>query len=99
MSLSIHVTSVPISASTTTANAALPTSTAKYLRFVNGSTALAYINAGVDNTVAATSANIACRPSGEVILERNPNTDLFAAVLLSTGTGTVTVSPCAQAEV
>lgn len=98
MSLSVHSVSIAISASTTTASGALPLSSAKYLRFVNGSTALAYCNAG-GSGVTATAANIACRPSGEVILERDVNADIYAAVLLSASTGTVTVSPCEQSEV
>lgn len=97
--LNVHSPSVAISASTTTANGALPNSTAAFIRVINGSTAVAYINAGADNTVAATNANIAVRPSGEAIFQRNPNTDLYVAALLSTGTGIVAVSNCDQSEI
>ena len=96
MSINIHTTGTPISASTTTATAALAQSSAKYIRVVNGTTSLAYVNAGATG-VTATSANIAVAPNGTEIFERDPNVDVAVAVLLVTGTGIVSFSPCAQA--
>jgi tRNA A37 threonylcarbamoyladenosine synthetase subunit TsaC/SUA5/YrdC len=98
MAIDIHTAGIAISASTSTARGVLPLSPSSFVRVVNGSTSLAYINAG-DGSVNATSANIALEPSGVVILKRNPNTDTNVAVLLVTGTGIVSASPVSQSEV
>lgn len=96
MSINIHTVATPISASTSTATAALSQSSAKYIRVVNGTTSLAYVNAGATG-VTATSANMAIGPSATEIFERDPNADVAVAVLLVAGTGIVSFSPCAQA--
>lgn len=90
---SIHKASVEITASTTTANAALPVGDAsKYIRVVNSTNGIAYVNAGLDNTVAATAANVAVRPGGEAIFERSSSGDNYVAVMLSNGATTGRVS-------
>ncbi len=98
MAIDIHTPAVAISASTSSARGVVPLSPSSFVRVVNGSTSLAYINAG-GGSVTATSANIALAPSGEVILKRDPNTDTNVAVLLVTGTGIVSASPVSQSEV
>ena len=98
MAISIKTVNTPISASTTTATGALTQSSAKYIRVVNGTTSLAYVNAGATG-VTATSANMAVAPYGTEIFERNPDTDVAVAVLLVTGTGIVSFSPCAQSAI
>lgn len=83
---SIHKAGIEIAASTTTANAAFPAGdNSAFVRIVNGTNGIAYVNAGADNTVTATAANIAVRPQGEAIFGRNPNTDAYLAVILSAG--------------
>lgn len=91
MALNVHITATPIPASTTSAQGTLTPSSSKYIRVVNGSTALCYVNAGANPT--ATSANPAVGPNATEYFERDPNTDAVVAVLLSTGTGQVSVSP------
>lgn len=98
MSINIHTINTPISASTSTATAALAQSSAKYIRVVNGTTSLAYVNAGATG-VTATSANIAIAPSATEIFERNPDADVAVAVLLVSGTGIVSFTPCAQSAI
>lgn len=85
----IHSIGTPISASTSSARAAIPAaSSGNYIRVVNGTTSIAYVNAG-DVTVTATSANFPVEPYGAVNLQRNPNEDTYVAVLLSASTGIV----------
>jgi hypothetical protein len=81
----IHAPSVEISASTTTANALLPVNNSKYLRVVNTTDGTAYVNAGATNAITATNANIGVPPRSVATFERFPNTDLYVAVILSTG--------------
>jgi hypothetical protein len=92
MPINIHTPSVAISASTSSASGAIPNSSSTQIRVVNGTTAVAYINAG-GSGVAATNANIAVAPYGVEILERQLGSDTHVAALLSTGSGIVTISP------
>lgn len=86
MAINIHSPGVEISASTTTANAALPNSNAGYLYVVNNSAdGIAYVNAGADNTVTATSANPGVPPRQSQYFIRDVNNDKFVAVKLSVG--------------
>lgn len=98
MSINIHTPAAIISASTTSARVAVPQSSSGFIRVVNGSTSLAYINAGGD-TVVSTNANIACEPSRAVILEREVLTDTHVSALLLAGTGTISISPVGQSKV
>lgn len=82
MTGSIHAPAVEISASTTTASAALPAGNSRYIMVVNGTNGIAYCNAGASG-VTATTANPGVPPNGMRLFERNPNTDLFGAVILS----------------
>ncbi len=90
MPINVHATGIPISASTSSAQGTLPISQARFIRVVNPTTALCYVNAGANPT--ATSANPAVGAYSTEYFERDPNTDLVVAVLLSTGTGTISVS-------
>lgn len=95
MPQSIHAVSVEIGASTTTASAALPASTARYIRVVNGTNGIAYCNAG-GSSVTATAANIGVAPNGTDYFERlDPSADSYGAVILSTGatSGKVSMTP------
>ncbi len=91
---SIHTPSVEISASTTTASAVLPVSNSRYIYVVNGTNGIAYCNAGASN-VTATNANIGVPPNNSAIFERDPNTDLYGAVILSASatSGKVSMTP------
>lgn len=99
MAVSVRSTSVPISASTTSANGAIPTSSAGYFYVVNGTNGIAYINEGTSNSVTATSANPGIAPNSAGFLLRDPLllgvSGTFIAVLLSTGatSGIVQVTP------
>jgi hypothetical protein len=90
MATHIDATNIPISASTTSAQGTLPVSNARYIRVTNPTTALCYVAAGTNPT--ATSANVAVGAYSTEYFERDPNTDLLVAVLLSTGTGTIAVN-------
>ena len=92
MAMNIKVPSVPISASTATANAALiPAGSA--LRFVrvtnNSATSGCYVNAGAAG-VTATSANICLAPFETAVFERDPTADVNVAALLISGTAIIT---------
>lgn len=96
MAMNIKTPSVAISASTSSARAALvPTdSVQRFVRVTNNSvTSGAYINAG-DSSVAATSANICLAPFQSAVFERDPATDTNVAALLISGTGIVSVTLC-----
>ena len=89
MAVHIRTPGATIAASTTTANVQLPAGTGKYIRAVNSSaTALCYVNAG-GSGVTATATNIQLAPYESRTFERDPNTDLYVAALLSTGTATI----------
>jgi len=91
MAVNIKAPSVPISASTTTANGELlPIGSAnKYVLVTNNSaTSGVYVNAGGAG-VTATSANIAIPPMGSMQFERNPLTDTHVAALLISGTAII----------
>lgn len=92
---SIHTPSVEIGASTTTANGLLPVSNSRYIYVVNGTNGIAYCNAGATNAVTATNANIGVPPNSSGIFERDPNTDLYGAVILSASatSGKVSMTP------
>ncbi len=93
MSVHVRTPAVSISASTTSANAQITNTSCKFLRVVNGSaTALCYINAGTTNGVTATAFNIALAPFEARNFERDPNNDTWVAVLLSSGTASVSVA-------
>lgn len=93
MSIHAKTVAVAISASTASATGTIPVSDSPYIRVVNGTTALCYVATGTAPT--ATAANIAVAPYGELIVRR-ALTDTTAAVLLSAGTGVVSVSPYGQ---
>jgi hypothetical protein len=92
MAMNIKVPSLPISASTSTANGTLlPTGSAlRYVRVTNNSaTSGCYVNAGAAG-VTATSANICLAPFETAVFEREPTTDVAVAALLQSGTAVVT---------
>lgn len=90
MTANINTPAVAVSASTTSAQGTLPVGSEMFIRVVNGSSSIAYVDAGAAPT--ATAANIAIAPNSTAYLQRNPNTDLVVAVLLATGTGIVSFS-------
>jgi len=93
--LHIKMPSLPISASTTTANGAiLPLGNiAKFIRIVNHSaTSGVYVNSG-GGAVTATNANVAIPPFGEKTLEIGDG-DTHVAALLISGTAIISVSIC-----
>ena len=92
MPTDIKTPSVAISASTTSANAVIPQSSAGLIRAVNGTSAVAYVTAG-GASVAATNANIALAPNASAVFRRDPVVDTHVAALLSTGTGVVSFAP------
>lgn len=86
----IDTTTVTISASTTTASAALPNLTEK-IRVSNPTTAICYLKTGIGSaTATATCQFIGAYETA--ILEKKKNHD-YIAVILSTGTGSIAVSP------
>ena len=92
MAMNIKTPSVPISASTTTANGQLlpAGSSFRYVRVTNNSTTSGcYINAG-GSGVTATSANICLAPFESAVFERDPTTDGYVAALLISGTAIIT---------
>lgn len=97
MSISSKAVSSSFATSTTTANGAYPLSTSKYVRVLNMSTGALFVNSG-NSSVTATTANQFIGPNITTILERDAN-DTHLAAILSTGTGTVYFTPCAQTEV
>ena len=97
MTNNVHTQSAVISASTTTARAALPGFPTNFARVVNSTTALCYVNAG-DSGVTATAANIALGPYESRVFEINKDVDTYIAVLLSTGTGNIAISYSAQEQ-
>lgn len=95
MPISIHAAGVEIAGSTTSANAALPASSYKYIRVVNGTNGIAYCNAG-SSTIAATAANSGVAPNSTDYFERlDPSADAYGAVILSAGAtaGKVSMTP------
>jgi hypothetical protein len=92
--MNIKTPSVPISASTTTANGALLPlgSSMRYVRVTNNSAASGvYVNAG-GSGVTATSANIALAPYETAVFEREPTTDTHVAALLISGTAIISAA-------
>jgi len=83
--------SVAISASTSSASAAIPSNFTGYIRVVNPTTALCYVNTG-DSGVTATASNIAVGAYSELTLQTTVG-DTHVAVLLSASTGMIAVSP------
>ena len=90
--LSSKSVSTVISASTTTASAAIPSSGADFIRVVNPTTALCYVATG-SSAVTATNANIAVGAYSDDIFKIGLN-DTHVAVLLSSSTGSIAVSRC-----
>lgn len=90
MALNIHVPSVTVSASTTTANATLPIGgTGKFIRVVNGSaTSPVYVNAGAAG-VTATTTNAPIPAFGEKTFERDVYADVAVAAILDSGTAKI----------
>lgn len=84
---------VAISASTTSANAALPAPSPlrEYVvRVVNGSSAIAYIAFGTSGSVTAVNTDIAVAPNSAAHIQVNTAAGItHVAALLSAGTGTV----------
>lgn len=97
MAFSTKTVSVAISASTSSASSAIPSTGANFIRVVNPTTALCYVATGA-GSATATAANIAVGAYSTVVLEF-PQSDTHVAVLLSTGTGTIAVSRSTQSEV
>lgn len=97
MAFSSKTVSVAISASTSSASSAIPSTGASFIRVVNPTTALCYVATGA-GSATATAANIAVGAYSTVVLEI-PQSDTHVAVLLSTGTGTIAVSRSTQSEV
>jgi hypothetical protein len=93
MAMNIKVPSLPIAASTSTASGLLLPLGNQALRYVrvtnNSATSGCYVNAGAAG-VTATSANICLAPFETAVLEREPTTDSTLAVLLQSGTATIT---------
>lgn len=90
MGLNIHMPSVSISASTSSASAALPAGSGKYLRITNNSANnIAYVNAG-GSSVAATNTNLPVNAYETIIVERDPTTDTYVAAIMSASTATIT---------
>lgn len=96
MAISAKSVSTVISASTSSASAAIPSSGANYIRVVNPTTALCYVATG-GSSVTATNANIAVGVYSTAIFALGVG-DTHVAVLLSTGTGSIPVSRCEQSE-
>lgn len=96
MAISVKSVSTAISASTTSASAEIPSIGADYIRVVNPTTALCYVATGA-GSATATAANIAVGAYSTSIF-RLDHSDTHVAVLLSTGTGIITVSRCSQTE-
>lgn len=90
--LSTKSVSTVISASTTTASAAIPSSGADFIRVVNPTTALCYVATG-GSSVTATAANIAVGAYSTEIFKIGLG-DTHVAVLLSASTGSIPVSRC-----
>lgn len=93
MSVHIRTPGNTIGASATSSQRVQLTNTnTKFIRVVNGSaTGVCFVNAGA-STVAATSNNIGMAPLETRNFERDPNNDTYVAVLMSTGTATISVS-------
>lgn len=99
MGLHVKSEAISISASIVSASATIPVSgqSLPYIRVVNGSTALCYVNTGT-GSATATNANIAVPPSVAITFRKGDSLvsagfyDDTVAVLLSAGTGTVSVS-------
>lgn len=94
MTVHINSPSIEIAASTITASGVLPVSNSKYIYVVNGTNGIAYCNAG-GSSVTATAANVGVPPNGSQTFERDPNTGLYGAVILSAGatSGKVSMTP------
>jgi len=97
MTFSTKTISTAISASTTSASAAIPSTGAQFIRVVNPTTALCYVATGA-GSATATAANIAVGAYSTEVLQIATG-DTHVAVLLSTGTGTIPVSRCTQSSV
>lgn len=93
---SVHIPSIVISASTTTASALVPGSATNFVRVANPTTALCYVNAG-DSSVTATAANIALGAYESRVFAIKPG-DTYVAVLLSASTGSIPVSYSSQEQ-
>lgn len=86
MPQNIHNPAVKISGSSVSASGALPASTGKYIRVVNGTNGIAYCNAGASSTITATNANSGVAPNSTDFFERfDPSADAWGAVILSSG--------------
>lgn len=99
MPINIHAAGVELAGSTTSANAALPASTYKYIRVVNGTNGIAYCNAG-SSTVVAAATNSGVAPNSTDYFERaDPAADYYGAVILSAGAtaGKVSMTPVGTA--
>lgn len=95
MTVHVNQASVAISASTTSASAAIPAEfTQRYIRVVNPTAALCYVTT-TKGAGTATSSFPAVAPSDKEIFEKPADHDTVS-VLLSTGTGTISVTPCSS---
>lgn len=84
--------SVTISASTTTASAAIPAEYAKkYIRVCNPTSAVCFVKTGEGSATATTGGQFV-GPTSTAILEK-PEHHNYVAVILSTGTGNIYVAP------
>jgi hypothetical protein len=92
MTTDVKQAAVAISASTTSASATIPAQfTHNYIRVVNPTTALCYVVTGA-GSATATAANPAVGAYSTEVFKKPTDHDTVA-VLLSTGTGTISVNP------
>lgn len=93
MTVNINQPSIVISASTSSASGTLPAANAtlRYVRIVNPTSALCYAASG-KGSATATSAFPAVGPNSTETFEKPYDHDTVA-VLLSTSTGTISVTP------
>lgn len=98
MTININQLSATISASTTSAGAAIPApSTTTGLRVHNGSTAVAYVRTGVGTQTAVTTDQF-IGAGDTLVLQKDPNHTHFATIL-SAGTGNVYIAPCSHTDI
>lgn len=94
MTININQPSIAISASTSSASGTLPAanSTLRYVRIVNPAAALCYVASG-KGSATATSSFPAVGANSTEIFEKPLDHDTVA-VLMSTSTATISVTPC-----
>lgn len=89
ININVNTRCLPVSASTTSANATLLTTNNGALRVTNGTTAVAFVRSG-NGTQTATTSDFPIAPNTTVVVDKDPN-HTNVGVILSTGTGTVYV--------